>query len=85
MIQLSCDVVILTVLKQYSIRDLQLVKHLKPLKKLLGLSLLRAQDTNTYIRAVANSLFSHSYISCREGSDLANLTGEDIQIVKSLS
>ena len=71
-------------LKQNSIREVQLAKHLKPLKKLFALSLLRGQDKNTYIRAAASAFYSHKYVEFREGSDLANLTREDILILKSL-
>ena len=82
--QSSCEVIILSVLKQNSIRDVQLAKHLKPLKKLFLLTLLRGQDKNTYIRALASALYRHKYVSFKEGSDLANLTREDIVILKTL-
>lgn len=81
--QSSCDVIVLSMLKQNSIRDVQLAKHLKPLKKLFGLYLLRGQDKNTYINA-ASAFYSHKYVQFKEGSDLANLTREDILIFKSL-
>lgn len=81
--QSSCEAILLTVLKKCSIRDIQLVKHLQPLKKMFGLSLLRGQDKNTYIRALAAALLSNKYVSFKEDSDLANLTIKDIEILKS--
>lgn len=82
--QSSCEAILLAVLKKCSIRDIQLVKHLQPLKKMFGLSrLLRGQDKNTYIRALAAALLSNKYVSFKEDSDLANLTIKDIEILKS--
>ncbi|XP_078362740.1 uncharacterized protein LOC144646906 [Oculina patagonica] len=75
--QSSCDVIVLSMLKKNSIREIQLMKDLKPLKKLFALSLLRGQDKNTYIRAAASAFYSHKYVSFRDGADLANLTRED--------
>ena len=85
MTQASCDVVVLTYLKKSSIRDIQLVKHLTPFKKLFKLTLLRGQDKNTFIRAIANSLYTHKYISFKEGSDIVNLKREDINILNHVS
>lgn len=84
MTQSSSEVVVLATLNKNSIRDVQVEKHLRPLKKLFNLSLLRGQDKNTYVRAIANALFSHKYISFKEGADLTNLTREDIDILRSL-
>ena len=81
--QSSCEAILLAGLKKCSIRDIQLVKHLQPLKKMFGLSLLRGQDKNTYIRALAAALLSNKYVSFKEDSDLANLTIKDIEILKS--
>ena len=67
-----------------SIRDIQLAKHLQPLKKTFGLSLLRAQDKNVYIRALPAALLNNSYVSFTDGSDLANLTIKDIKILKTV-
>ncbi|KAL9981202.1 hypothetical protein ACROYT_G009873 [Oculina patagonica] len=58
--QSSCDVIVLSMLKKNSIREIQLMKDLKPLKKLFALSLLRGQDKNTYIRAAASAFYSHN-------------------------
>ena len=81
--QSSCDAILLAVLEKCSIRDVQVVKHLQPLKKKFGLSLLRGQDKNTYIRALASALLSNKFVSLKEDSDLANLTARDIEILKS--
>ena len=59
-------------------------KHLHPLKKLFILTLLRRQDKNTYIRALASSLYRQKYVSFEEGADVANLTREDVVIVKTV-
>ena len=67
-----------------SIRDVQVDKHLRPLKKLFNLTLLRGQDKNTYVRAIANVLYMHKYISFKNAADMANLTREDIDILRSL-
>ena len=79
----SCEAILLAVLKKCSIRDIQLVNYLQPLKKMFGLSLLRGQDKNTYIRALAAALLRSKYVSFKEDSDLANLTIKDIEILKS--
>ena len=71
-------------LEKCSIRDIQLVKHLQPLKKMFGLSLLRGQDKNTYISALAAALLNNNYVSFTDGSDLANLTIKDIKILKTV-
>ena len=84
MTQSSSEVVVLATLNKNSIRDVQVEKHLRPLKKLFNLSLLRGQDKNMYVHAIANALFSHKYISFKEGADLTNLTIEDIDILRSL-
>ena len=81
LIQSSCKAILLAVLEKCSIRDIQLVKHLQPLKKMFGLSLLRGQDKNTYNRALAAALLNNSYVSFTDGSDLANLTIKDIKIL----
>lgn len=78
MTQGSCDVVVLTFLQKNSIQDIQLLKLFK-------LSLIRGQDKNTFIRAIANSLYIHKYISFKEGSDLVNLKREDINILNHVS
>ena len=52
--QSSCIAILLAVLKKCSTRDIQLVKHFQPLKKMFGLSLLRGQDKNTFVRALAS-------------------------------
>lgn len=85
MTQGSCDVVVLTFLQKNSIPDIQLVKYLTPSKKLFKLTLIRGQDKNTFIRAIANSLYIHKYISFKEGSDLVNLKREDINILNHVS
>lgn len=85
MTQGSCDVVVLTFLQKNSIQDIQLVKYLTTSKKLFNLTLIRGQDKNTFIRAVANSLYIHKYISFKEGSDLVNLKREDINILNHVS
>ena len=59
MTQSSCEAILLAVLIKCSTRDIQLVKHLQPLKKMFGLSLLRGQDKNTYVRALAAALLSN--------------------------
>lgn len=84
MTQSSCEVVVLAMFNKNSVRDIQVGKHLQPIKKLFDLSLLRGQDKNTYVRAIANALFTHKYISFKEDADLGNLTREDIDILKSL-
>ena len=86
MTQSCCEVVVLAMLNKNSIRDVQVEveKHLRPLKKLFNLKLLRGQDKNTYVRAIANALYTHKYISFKKGVDLANLTGEDINILRPL-
>ena len=58
------------------------MKHLQPLKKMFGLSLLRGQDKNTYVRALAAALLSKEYVSFKEDSDLANLTIKDIKDIE---
>lgn len=85
MTQGSCDVVVLTFLQKNSIQDIQLVKYLTTSKKLFNQTLIRGQDKNTFIRAVANSLYIHKYISFKEGSDLVNLKREDINILNHVS
>lgn len=84
MTQTSCEVVVLAVLNKNSISDVQVDKHLRPLKKLFNLTLLRGQDKNTYVRAIANALYTHKYISLKDAADRANLTREDIDILRSL-
>lgn len=85
MTQGSCDVVVLTFLQKNSIQDIQLVKYLTTSKKLFNLTLIRGQDKNTFIRAIANSLYIHKYISFKEGSDLVNLKREEINILNHVS
>lgn len=85
MTQGSCDVVVLTFLQKNSIQDIQLVKYLTTSKKLFNLTLIRGQDKNTFIRAIANSLYIHKYISFKEGSDLVNRKREDINILNHVS
>ena len=51
---------------------------------MFGLSLLRGQDKNTYIRALAAALLNNNYVSFTDGSDLANLTIKDIKILKTV-
>ena len=48
------------------------------------LTLLRGQDKNTYVRAVASALYRNKYVSFKEGADVANQTREDVVIVKTL-
>lgn len=84
MTQTSCEVVVLAMLNKNNIRDVQVDKHLRPLQKLFNLTLLRGQDKNTYIRAIANTLYTHKYISLKDAADRANLTREDIDILRSL-
>ena len=84
MTQTSCEVVVLAMLNKKSIRDVQVDKHLRPLKKLFNLTLLRGQDKNTYICTIANALYTHKYISFKNATDIANLTREDIDILRSL-
>ena len=62
MTQGSCDVVVLTFLQKNSIQDIQLVKYLTTSKKLFNLTLIRGQDKNTFIRAIANSLYYNSQV-----------------------
>ena len=72
-------------LEKCSIRDIQLAKHLQPLKKMFGLSLLRGQDKNTYINSTAlAAALNNNYVSFTDGSDLANLTTKDIKILKTV-
>ena len=51
---------------------------------MFGLSLLRGQDKNTYIRALAAALLNNNYVSFTDGSDLGNLTIKDIKILKTV-
>ncbi|KAL9977017.1 hypothetical protein ACROYT_G014377 [Oculina patagonica] len=80
----SCECIILAVLKKNTVKDVSLVKDLVPLKKNFMLSLLRSQDKNTLIRAIANSFYEQGYISIIAGVNLENLTREDITVVKSI-
>lgn len=48
------------------------------------LTLLRGQDKNTYVRALASTLYRQKYVSFKEGADVASLTREDVVIVKTL-
>ena len=48
------------------------------------LTLLRGQDKNTYVTAVASALYRNKYVSFKEGADVANLTREDVVIVKTI-
>lgn len=68
--QSSCKAILLAVLEKRSIRDIQLAKHLQPLKKMFRLSFLRGQDKNTSIRALAAALLNNNYVSFTDGSDL---------------
>ena len=84
MTQASCECIILAVLKKNTVKDVSLVKDLVPLKKNFMLSLLRSQDKNTHIRAIANSFYEQGYISIKAGVNLENLTREDITVAKSI-
>ena len=61
-----------------------IVAFLCEIQAIASLTLLSGQDKNTYIRALTYAFCRHKYVSFREGSDLANLTREDIVILKTL-
>jgi len=51
---------------------------------LFNLTLLRGQDKNTHVHAIANAFYMHKYISFKNATDIENLTREDIDILRSL-
>lgn len=82
--QASSDVIVMVALKLNNIKEVQMMKHLYPLKKLFGLSLLRGQDKNTYVRAIANSLLELNYVEVTADADLVKLKREDVTSIKEV-
>lgn len=79
----SCDSIVLTFLGKNSIKDVQVIKELHPIKKNFKLSLLRSHDKQTYIRAISRALIDRGYIDLKDGANKKNLTKEDIIVLKS--
>ena len=65
-------------LKKPSVDKMQRATDSEMLKKLFGLSLLRGNDKNTPIRAIACSLIEHGYIKIEDYADLA-ITSQETQ------
>jgi hypothetical protein len=57
-----CNTILLVYLKKLTVKDIQMVEHLKPLKCSFKRSMLRAQNKHTYIRAIANALILNGHI-----------------------
>lgn len=74
----------MVVLQKGSIKDIQVHKHLVPLKRLFRLSCLRAQEKNTYVKALANAVLKHGYIKLDKEADPKNIKRGDISVVKAL-
>lgn len=83
--QASAETILMVLLEKGSVKDISLMKHLIPLQKKLNLKLLRGKNTNQFIRAIANTLLIEGYVSITNTDKKANLTREDIKIVKKIS
>jgi len=67
---------LMVVFQKETIKDIQMKKHLLPLKK-------RGQDKSTLITAIANSLIENNYVSLE--CDKENLHKDGIKKIKQLS
>lgn len=76
--------ILMVALEKMHIKDVLYGKDLVPLKKKFQLTMLRGQDKNTFVRALANSLFKNGYVhvAMDDGAELKNLRREDIKKVK---
>ena len=79
----SCNTILLVYLNKSSVKDIQMVKHLKPLKSAFKLSMLRSQNKEAYIRALANALILNGDIQVSKDADLKRLTRDSVIVVKS--
>ena len=61
------------------------LSHLKHEAKLMGLTLLRNKDKNTYIRAVASTLVQNKKVSIASGTALDKVSRDDVSVTPQSS
>ena len=77
---MSATAVMLTWFGKTACNDIRLA-DLKREAKVLGLSLLRNKDKNTFMKAVASCLINKKKVEIAAGVDLAKVAQDDVLVI----